>query len=71
MFMKSLYKIKSMEDKFKNINVSHDMTKRQRAECKALVAEAKQRTENESGNYVYKVSGPLGQFRIVRIKIMN
>ena len=69
--MKSLYKIKSMEDKFKNINVSHDMTKRQRAECKALVAEAKQRTENESGNYVYKVSGPLGQFRIVRIKIMN
>ena len=42
-----------MEDKFKSINVSHDMTKKQRAECKALVAEAKQKTENESGDCVY------------------
>jgi len=71
MVMESLYKIKSMEDKFKSINVSHDMTKKQRAECKALVAEAKQKTENESGDCVYKVRGPPGQLRIVRMRIMN
>jgi len=69
MVTKSLYKNKSMEDKFKNIYVSHDMTKRQRAECKALVAEAKQKTENESGNRVCKVRGPPEQLQIVRIRM--
>ena len=34
------------------------MTKRQREECKQLVAEAKAKTENESGDFVHKVRSP-------------
>ena len=33
----SLYKIKSLEVKFQGVIMSHDMTKKQREECKALV----------------------------------
>jgi len=52
MVMESLYKIKSMEAKYKNIIVAHDMTRKQREECNVLVAEAKEKTE-ESGDSVY------------------
>jgi len=47
--MESLYKIKSMEFRFQNIAVAHDMTRKQREESKALVAKAKQKTANEPG----------------------
>ena len=54
MVMESLYKIISMEAKYKNIIVAHDMTRKQRDECKALVAEAKVKTD-ESRDCVYRV----------------
>jgi len=68
MVMESLYKIKSMDARFKNINVAHDMTKKQREECSVLVAEAKEKTENASGDFVYTVREPPGQMRIFRIR---
>ena len=49
-----------MEIKFRSIIVAHDMTKKQREECKVLVNEAKEKNENESGDWVYKVRGPPG-----------
>jgi len=53
----SLFKIKYFEAKFQGqcVIVSHDMTKKQREECKALVADAK--SKSESGDWVYKVLG--------------
>ena len=66
--MESLYKIKSMEIKFRSIIVAHDMTKKQREECKVLVNEAKEKSENESGDWVYKVRGPPGLMKIVRLR---
>jgi len=38
-----LYKIKSLEAIYQNIIVSHDVTKKQRDECRELVAEAKKK----------------------------
>lgn len=70
MVMESLYKIKSMDAMYKNIIVAHDMTRKQREECKALVAEAKEKTV-ESGDCVYRVRGPPGQMRIIRIRTAN
>ena len=46
------------------------MTRKQREECKALLAEAKTKTD-ESGDFVYKVRGPPGQMRIIRIRTAN
>ena len=44
LIMESLYKLKNAEQKFKGINIAHDMTPKERNECKRLVAEAKQKT---------------------------
>jgi len=63
--MESLYKIKSLAMKFKNIVVAHDLTKKQRLDCKGLKAQAKLRSENESGDFFYRVRGPPGNMRIV------
>lgn len=64
--MASLYKIKSLNAKFKHITVGHDLTKKQRNEVKVLVEEAKSKSDSESGDYVYKVRGLPGQWRVVR-----
>ena len=65
----SLAKLAEAEDKFKVLSVMHDMTKKEREECKQLVAEAKQRQDNdESGEYVYRVRGALRDMKILRIK---
>ena len=49
--------------------VSHDMTVKEREQCRKLVAEAKQkREEDESGEYVYKVYGLPGQMKIMKYK---
>ena len=36
MVMESLYKLKSMSERFKNIIIAHDMTVKEREACKAL-----------------------------------
>ena len=59
---------KSMEIKLRSIIVAHDMTKKQREECKLLVNEAKEKNETESGDWVYKVWGPPGLMNIVRLR---
>jgi len=45
------------------------MTKKQREECKALVADAK--SKSESGDWVYKVRGPPGHWKIIQIRKRN
>jgi len=68
MIMESLYKLKSMEAKFKNVIIAHDMTRRERDECKTLVTEARNKTQ-EQGDWVYRVRGPPGQMRIVQFRV--
>ena len=56
--MESLYKIQHMEGKFKNMIIAHDMTKKERDECKELVQEATQKSSMDlSGEWVYVVRG--------------
>jgi len=45
--MDSLFRLKNIETKFNKITISHDMTKKEREECKLLVDEAieKERTD--------------------------
>jgi hypothetical protein len=69
LIMDSLFRLKNIDAKFKGITVSHDMTKKEREECKKLVEEAK-RKENQdvSGEWIYRVRGPPGQMKIISIK---
>ena len=68
LIMESLYKLRSMEAKFKKVIVAHDMTKLERDDCRLLVNEAKLKTENDSGDWIYRVRGPPGQMRIVKMR---
>jgi len=48
--MEFLFKLKSAEQKFRDVIVAHDMTAKERQECKKLVQDAKlQESQDVSG----------------------
>ena len=53
--MKSLYKLRMLEEKLKKVVVVHDMTRKERHECKEMVQEAKILESQESGDFIYRV----------------
>ena len=65
--MESLFKLKDCDDKFKNVSVTHDLTQQERIECKALVAEAKKRQDDEKGEWLWRVRGVPGLMKVIRI----
>jgi len=69
--MQSLFKLKSMENKFKSVIISHDMTRTEREQCKILVEEAKEKSRNETGDFIYRVRGPPARMQIVRFRKTN
>ncbi|MFI5407564.1 MAG: hypothetical protein ACHQ1D_13760, partial [Nitrososphaerales archaeon] len=66
--MESLFKLKASDDKFKNISVTHDLTKQERLTCKTLVEEAKKKQLSETGEFIWRVRGLPGQMKIIRIQ---
>ena len=67
--MEALYKLAEAEDRFKILSVSHDLTQKERDECKELVDEARQKQDQEnSGEWVYRVRGYPGSMRVVRLR---
>ena len=59
LIMESLFKLKSSERKFRGVIVAHDMTAKERQECKELVQDAKlQETQDVSGEFIYRVRAP-------------
>ena len=65
--MENLFKLKHLEMKFKNVIIGHDMTQKERQECKKLVAEAKSKTD-ASGDFIYRVRGYPGSLKIVQLR---
>lgn len=72
--MQNLSHLRSANNELKGISIAHDMTKKEREECKKLVEEAKKK-QNEaahdghgSGEYIYRVRGAPGQMKIVKLK---
>lgn len=66
--METTYRLRTV-DKFKGIVISHDMTKSEREHCKQLVAEAKTRESQEtSGEFIFRVRGPPGNMKVVRLR---
>jgi len=68
LIMENLYKLKHLEAKFKNVIISHDMTRKEREECKELVEEAKRKSEQALGDFIYRVRGYPGSMKIVQIR---
>ena len=65
--MESLSKLKDAPEKFRNISITHDMTKQEREACKKLVEEAKDRQNKESGEFLYRVRGVPGMMKVIKI----
>jgi len=58
-----------MDGKFKNIIIAHDMTKKQREECRTLVQEAKDKEQQEGQEeWIYRVRGPPTDLHIIKLK---
>ena len=59
--MESLNELKNAEAVYKQLSsIAHDMTQRERDQCRTLVEEAKQKEAQETGNYIYRVRGQPG-----------
>jgi plastocyanin len=55
--------------KYRILSITHDMTKRDREECKKMVMEAKSQQAHEtSGEWMYRVRGAPGEMKIIRLK---
>lgn len=67
--LRNAHKLKGeeQEKKFKEITLSHDMTKTEREEERKMFVEAKNLTKKSQGKEVYKVRGPPGNRRVVPV----
>lgn len=68
LIMENLNRLKHADGQYKKVIISHDMTQKEREECKALVMEAKEKTANESGEWIHVVRGRPSQMRILRVR---
>ena len=69
LIMQSLFKIKRGSEPYCKLVVCHDMTLLQRAECKRLVLEAKEKEANEGqGEWIYRVRGNPDNLVIVKLR---
>lgn len=67
--MESLSKLRNAEEKHSRISVTHDMTENEREQCRELVKQCREKQSKEqSGEWIFKVRGPPGDMRIVKIK---
>jgi hypothetical protein len=66
--MESLHKLRVADDKFKNISITHDLTQKERNECKTLIEEAKKKQADETGEFIWRVRGLPGQLKLTKIK---
>jgi len=66
--MKNLARIKTLEEEFRKIAVRHDLTPDQKSELNKMLAEARSRQENDKNDFLYRVRGEVGKWRIIRFK---
>jgi hypothetical protein len=67
--LENLSKLRLAEERYKKISVTHDMTKNEREQCRELVKQCKEKaSKEESGEWMFKVRGPPGAMRIVKMK---
>ena len=68
LFMENLNKIQTLGENLRNIRVGHDLTKEQRIDCKKLADSARDMEAKELGDFIYRVRGEPGNFRVVKLK---
>ena len=73
-FMANVKNLATAEDKFKQLSITHDMTKKERLQNREKLSEAKNKNDvligenNQSAKYKYLVKGPPGDRKVIQIK---
>ncbi|ESO11717.1 hypothetical protein HELRODRAFT_166735 [Helobdella robusta] len=65
--MRNVYNMKTIADKFAGVGLS-DLTKEQRQEYKTFVEKAKSMQSDDKENFLYRVRGPVGRWKIIQFK---
>ncbi|ESO10274.1 hypothetical protein HELRODRAFT_183799 [Helobdella robusta] len=65
-FFTNLYKLRSLNDDFAHVKLSHDLTVDQRKELKRILDDAKARETNCKEIFLYRVRGEVGRWKIVK-----
>ena len=68
LIMENLSKLRNLNEKFKGIGISHDLTREQREERKKLVETAIKLQSEDKGEFLYRVRGLPGKMRVVKLK---
>ena len=71
MIMESLGKLKQADEIFEKVIFTHDMAAEDREEYKRLVTEAKDKENDDSGEFMYRVKGAPDNFRVLKIHKRN
>ena len=71
MIMESLGKLKQADEIFKKVPFTHDMAAEDREEYKRLVTEEKDKENDDSGEFMNRVKGAPGNFRVLKIHKRN
>ena len=67
--MENAGRLGKAKDIFKGVSMSHDMTLKERKQCKEMVAEAKLKQSAEvSGDWIFKVRGQPGSMKVWKVK---
>jgi hypothetical protein len=69
--MANMKKLETTEDKFKQLSITHDMTKKERLQNREKLAEAKNKNdklEENNQSVKYLVKGRPGERRVVKVK---
>jgi hypothetical protein len=71
--MINMKNLATAEDKLTQLNIAHDMTKKERLQNREKLAEAKNKIDvleenNQSVKYKYLIKGPPGDRRVVKVK---
>jgi hypothetical protein len=64
--MKNAYRLKHAKTPFDKCAISHDHTFQERKQLKTKLAEAREKTEQSSGDFIFKVRGPPWDLKIKR-----
>ena len=64
--MRNLFKLKTMNEPYAKIRVGHDLTRDQRDQLKKLVDEAREKENSTEGDFLYRVRGAVGRWKITK-----
>ncbi|ESO12280.1 hypothetical protein HELRODRAFT_158762 [Helobdella robusta] len=67
LLFKNIGKMKTIGDDLAQVRLSHDLTREQRNQLKKFLEEAQKKTVDSKGDFLFKVRGDVGKWRVVKI----